>query len=176
LQFSPAIMFARACSGQRTLTLKSRPLIWVQVSATEEYTFCARAACTSALEHLLHRLSAQLQTLVQSAKGGNIDYHPAKLISQWTEMRGEAMHARTNAHPPLRDSPVVILVHGMVISSRWYMEPAAARIAPLCRTYAVDLPGYGKSYKPLHILNIPQLADVLTEWMERQEYRRPSGG
>jgi 2-hydroxy-6-oxonona-2,4-dienedioate hydrolase len=75
------------------------------------------------------------------------------------------MHARTNANAPSRDSPAVILVHGMVVSSR-YMEPALAHLAPLCKAYAIDVPGYGKSFKPPRILDVPQLANVLAEWMD----------
>ncbi|MGQ0751733.1 MAG: alpha/beta fold hydrolase [Betaproteobacteria bacterium] len=59
---------------------------------------------------------------------------------------------------------MVILVHGVVISSR-YMLPTAERLAPLCRVFAVDLPGYGKSFKPTVTLSIPELADALADWM-----------
>jgi len=52
----------------------------------------------------------------------------------------------------------------MVISSS-YMVPTAERLAPLSRVYAVDLPGYGKSYKPWPILRLPQLAEALAAWM-----------
>src|SRR3982751_3131372 len=60
---------------------------------------------------------------------------------------------------------MVILVHGMVISSR-YMVPTAERLAPLCDVYAVDLPGYGKSAKPARVLSLAELADALAAWMK----------
>jgi len=69
------------------------------------------------------------------------------------------MYARTNAPGAVPDALVIILVHGMVISSS-YMVPTAERLGLLSRVYAVDLPGYGKSYKPWPILRLPQLADA----------------
>ena len=73
------------------------------------------------------------------------------------------IHALTSAHAaPV--TPTVLLVHGLVISSR-YMVPTAVELARFCRVYAIDLPGYGKSYKPNRILNLSELADALAEWM-----------
>src|SRR5205814_1291352 len=62
-------------------------------------------------------------------------------------------------------APVVVLVHGMVISSS-YMVPTAERLVPFCRVFAPDLPGYGKSFKPRPILTVSQLADALAAWMD----------
>ena len=59
----------------------------------------------------------------------------------------------------------MVLVHGMVVSSR-YMVPTAERLAPLCNVYAVDLPGYGKSAKPAKVLSLAELADALAGWMQ----------
>jgi pimeloyl-ACP methyl ester carboxylesterase len=61
-------------------------------------------------------------------------------------------------------APTVVLVHGLVISSR-YMVPTAEQLAYLCRVYAVDLPGYGKSYEPKTVLSLSELADALAGWM-----------
>lgn len=90
---------------------------------------------------------------------------PAALQSLWTEVPDGVMHARTGANKPSPGTPIVVLVHGMNISSS-YMVPTAVRLAPLCKVYAVDLPGYGRSYKPWPILDLPQLADALAIWME----------
>lgn len=68
-----------------------------------------------------------------------------RLQSQYTIVNGLLMHARVSAEPP--DAPVVILVHGVVVSSS-YMMPTAELLAPNYRVYAPDLPGYGKSDKP----------------------------
>lgn len=79
-------------------------------------------------------------------------------------MPGGVIYARTNAPVATPAAPVIVLVHGMVISSS-YMVPTAERLAPLSRVYAVGLPGYGKSYKPWPILRLPQLAEALAAWM-----------
>nr|WP_024308983.1 alpha/beta hydrolase [Pseudomonas sp. P818] len=65
------------------------------------------------------------------------------------------------------DAPVVVLVHGLVISSR-YMEPLARALADNgYRVLAPDLPGYGESATgtPRRVLSVEQLADVLDLWL-----------
>ena len=88
----------------------------------------------------------------------------SKIISRWTKTSAGLIHSLTSSHgPPV--PPVVVLIHGLVISSR-YMVPTAEQLMQLCDVYAPDLPGYGKSYKPRRVLNLPELADALAEWME----------
>jgi pimeloyl-ACP methyl ester carboxylesterase len=65
----------------------------------------------------------------------------------------------------------VILIHGFVIASR-YMLPTARRLAPLCRVYAIDLPGYGWSDKPRSSFTLPELSDSLAEWMHTMSIQR----
>jgi hypothetical protein len=60
----------------------------------------------------------------------------------WVDTAAGVMHSRVGGDDQAR-TPVV-LVHGLVISSR-YMVPTALELAPLCPVYAVDLPGYGDS-------------------------------
>ncbi|MDQ5811309.1 MAG: alpha/beta hydrolase [Actinomycetota bacterium] len=59
---------------------------------------------------------------------------------------------------------MVVLVHGLVVSSR-YMVPAAERLAPHCRVFAPDLPGFGRSEKPPRVLDVAGLSDALSAWM-----------
>jgi 2-hydroxy-6-oxonona-2,4-dienedioate hydrolase len=59
----------------------------------------------------------------------------------------------------------VILVHGLVISSL-YMRPTAERLAPFVRVLAPDLPGFGRSVRPSHVLNMSELASALADWMK----------
>ena len=88
-----------------------------------------------------------------------------KLESRWTQIRWGVMHARV--HRQSVPGRRVILVHGLVISSR-YMEPTAEQLAALCDVYAVDLPGYGLSEKPPCVLSLSELADALSEWMKTE--------
>jgi pimeloyl-ACP methyl ester carboxylesterase len=61
---------------------------------------------------------------------------------------------------PLPAGLPVVLVHGMVISSR-YMERLAEVLGRYVPVLAPDLPGYGESTKPRHALSLPELADSL---------------
>jgi 2-hydroxy-6-oxonona-2,4-dienedioate hydrolase len=70
-------------------------------------------------------------------------------------------HLTTEAPP---GSPGVVLVHGFVVSGR-YMVPTMHALAPFCRVYTPDLPGWGKSTKPVHSLPITDLADILAAWV-----------
>jgi len=85
----------------------------------------------------------------------------------WTNTAAGVMHARAGGEG-LSGRPIV-LVHGMIISSR-YMVPTAIELAPLCPVYAVDLPGYGDSVKPRAILRLTELADALAGWMDAMRF------
>jgi 2-hydroxy-6-oxonona-2,4-dienedioate hydrolase len=87
-----------------------------------------------------------------------------RLESRWTLVDGQRLHARVSVYPVPAGSPPVVLVHGLLVSSR-YMLPTAVRLAPYYRVYALDLPGFGKSVKPTRVLNVPELADSLAAWM-----------
>ncbi len=87
-----------------------------------------------------------------------------KLESKWTIVNGLSIHTRVSVAPvPVEDSAIV-MVHGLVVSSR-YMVPTAIRLAPYYHVYALDLPGFGKSDKPSQVLNIAELSDFLADWM-----------
>jgi 2-hydroxy-6-oxonona-2,4-dienedioate hydrolase len=85
------------------------------------------------------------------------------LTRRWTETAAGTMHACAGGQ--WARGSAVVLVHGLVISSR-YMVPTALELAPLCAVYAVDLPGYGDSVKPRTILGLTELADALAAWMD----------
>ena len=74
------------------------------------------------------------------------------------------MHARVSVDSVPPGRPPVVLVHGLIVSSR-YLVPLAARLARDYPVYAPDLPGYGESAKPGRVLNVPELADALAAWM-----------
>src|ERR671934_2635743 len=87
----------------------------------------------------------------------------AALQDLWVATAQGRIYARAAWQHSARAANVV-LVHGLVISSR-YMVPTAKRLAPLCNVYAPDLPGYGRSAKPARILSLAELADALARWM-----------
>lgn len=79
-------------------------------------------------------------------------------------MGGLRTHARISEDPVFNGNPAVVLVHGLVVSSR-YMVPTAELLATHYRVYAPDLPGFGKSDKPPRVLNVAELSDSLAAWM-----------
>ncbi len=85
------------------------------------------------------------------------------LGSHWTDVSGVRIHARAGGEPT-SGYPVVVLLHGLSISSR-YMVPLAAEVAGWTRVYALDLPGFGLSDKPDAVLDIPAMADATAAWM-----------
>jgi len=96
---------------------------------------------------------------------GAIDEPMERVSSRWDLVEGLRIHTLASIGPREPDSPIVVLVHGLVVSSR-YLTPTAERLAPHCRVYAPDLPGFGRSTKPPQVLNLSQLADFLAAWME----------
>jgi pimeloyl-ACP methyl ester carboxylesterase len=74
------------------------------------------------------------------------------------------MHARVVANPLPANARPVVLVHGIGISSR-YWTPTAIRLASEFNVAAPDLPGFGRSDKPRHTLDVEELASWLARWM-----------
>ena len=72
-------------------------------------------------------------------------------------------HTNIDYSAPGKTRPVV-LVHGLGVSAD-YMLPTLVRLARDFKVLAPELPGFGKSDKPSHVLDIGELADVLAEWM-----------
>lgn len=86
------------------------------------------------------------------------------LQSSWTPVGPYRVHARVSEDEQGSRRRAVVLVHGLGVSSR-YMIPTAERLAPYCRVYAPDLPGFGRSCRPHQVLDVPQMADLLDGWM-----------
>lgn len=91
--------------------------------------------------------------------------HQQNLASQWVKVHGTSMHMRFSIHALSATAPTVVLVHGLSVSSR-YMVPTARYLAPFSHVYLPDLPGFGKSENPPHILTVPELADALANWVQ----------
>ena len=87
------------------------------------------------------------------------------LESIWTVVNGLRMHARSGVRQVAEEAPAIIFVHGLGVSGR-YMVPTAVQLALSHRVYIPDLPGFGKSEKPVQVLDIPGLADALAAWVK----------
>jgi 2-hydroxy-6-oxonona-2,4-dienedioate hydrolase len=85
-------------------------------------------------------------------------------VSRWSTVNGHRVHARASTTRVPGDRVPVILVHGQVVSSR-YMIPTLERLGVHHPVHAIDFPGYGRSGKPDRTLTLPELADVLAEWL-----------
>ncbi len=94
-----------------------------------------------------------------------------KLNSKWTMIRGWRLHARVSDTPDTRAQMPILLIHGLLISSR-YMVPTAQRLAQHYPVYALDMPGFGKSEGPSRTLTIDELADVIVDWMDAVQLPR----
>ena len=88
-----------------------------------------------------------------------------ELENVWTTVGGLCIYSRVSRVATQRSTTPVVLVHGFGISSSYFV-PTAERLATEFHVYAPDLPGHGRSDKPDHPLDIPQLADVLRDWMD----------
>jgi 2-hydroxy-6-oxonona-2,4-dienedioate hydrolase len=86
-----------------------------------------------------------------------------QLRSRWIRVEGVPVHARVSVDAICTGSLPVVLVHGIGVASR-FMVPIAQLLAPYHRVYAPDLPGFGKSGKPAHALNLIELTDALVGW------------
>ena len=84
--------------------------------------------------------------------------------SRWTKVGDLLMHARVSANPVPKESPRVVLVHGIGITSRYWI-PTLIRLGLDFHVAAPDLPGFGKSGKPERTQTLPELADWLAAWM-----------
>ncbi|MCY7288944.1 MAG: alpha/beta hydrolase [Cryobacterium sp.] len=95
---------------------------------------------------------------------------------------GYRMHARvstsvattptTSASVPAEanasEAPVAILVHGLAVSHRYFM-PTAALLSAHFDVRVVDLPGFGLSDHPTHVLNVQEHAQALAAWMDNNK-------
>src|SRR5689334_4843817 len=81
----------------------------------------------------------------------------------WPRVHGLWIHTRKSSQ--LRHgAPSIVLVHGLGVSADC-MLPTLIRLAPHFNVWAPELPGFGLSDKPAHVLDIHELADFLAAWV-----------
>lgn len=88
-----------------------------------------------------------------------------RLESKRVVANGHTIHYKASKDAQTSNKPVIILIHGLVVSCR-YLLPTAQQLAQDYAVYVPDFPGYGWSSKPRHTLNMEELADVLAAWMD----------
>jgi pimeloyl-ACP methyl ester carboxylesterase len=92
--------------------------------------------------------------------------HAVSFLTTHTSVRGVPVRAKVS--PQARTAcESLVLVHGLGLS-HWYMMPTAEQLAEagVANIYVPDLPGFGDSGHPRHVLDVTGLADALAEWME----------
>jgi 2-hydroxy-6-oxonona-2,4-dienedioate hydrolase len=92
--------------------------------------------------------------------------------SEWTEIPGVRIHARRVLGAAPAGAAEVVLLHGLVVSSR-YMLPLASQLADRHDVHAPDLPGFGLSPAADIPAQIEPLADVLVTWLAERGLERP---
>ena len=95
--------------------------------------------------------------------------HP--LARRWLTLDGLRLHYREGGRAGDRLPPVV-MVHGLVVSSR-YLLPTAALLAPHLRVLVPDLPGFGRSEGPRPALDVAGLAAHLGRWLDALAVEAP---
>jgi 2-hydroxy-6-oxonona-2,4-dienedioate hydrolase len=97
--------------------------------------------------------------------GRRIVSDPSPLLrSTVVPVNGLSIHTLVSTPAVPADAPPVVLVHGLALSGQ-YMVPVAEVLALHYPIYIPDLPGFGDSDKPAHVLDVPGLADWLAAWM-----------
>lgn len=90
------------------------------------------------------------------------------LDSRWYEVGGLRLHVRAGG-----TGSAVVLVHGYGVSGR-YMLPLARMLVGRNAVFVPDLPGHGRSERPLKAPDIGDLAEALGCWLDAAELERPA--
>lgn len=87
------------------------------------------------------------------------------LQEQWTICAGLPVHFWTSRNAEYPDGLTLIHLHGFGISGS-YLLPTADILATDYRTFVPDLPGYGRSIHPEHVLSISELGESVVNFMD----------
>jgi 2-hydroxy-6-oxonona-2,4-dienedioate hydrolase len=94
---------------------------------------------------------------------------PVRLGGRYRTVFGRRLYERYAERP---GAPVVVLVHGVGVSSR-YLLPTAGRLADGCSVHVPDLLGFGRSARLPGRPTVARLADVLHAWLDAAGLERP---
>jgi len=96
------------------------------------------------------------------------NHNHQRLESKWLDLEDQSLHFLFVASRASQKSTPVVLICGLGVSSN-YMISAALELSQDSDVYCPDLPGFGKSSKPSHTLNIPELSGALSEFLKKSE-------
>jgi pimeloyl-ACP methyl ester carboxylesterase len=85
------------------------------------------------------------------------------LAEHWTRVDGVDIFYRESPAPT--NAPVMMHVHGFGLSGR-YLLPTAERLRDEFHTLVPDLPGFGRSGKPIKSLDVPELAHAAASFLD----------
>ena len=85
----------------------------------------------------------------------------ASLPSHWVMVDGWRMHYRAAG----RGRQSLVFVHGLTVSGNYLLQTAAELLDDFT-VYVPELPGFGGSAKPRHVLDISEMAETLRAWMD----------
>lgn len=89
---------------------------------------------------------------------------PASALAEhWTTIDGVDYFYRESPSPP--DAPVMMHLHGFGLSGR-YLLPTAELLRHEFHTLVPDLPGFGRSGKPVDPLDVPDLAHAAARFLD----------
>lgn len=101
---------------------------------------------------------------VARRKPRKLPKRPASALAErWTVIDGLDFFFRESQNPP--DAPAMIHLHGFGLSGR-YLLPTAELLQNDFHTLVPDLPGFGRSIKPAHPLDVPGLAHAALKFMD----------
>lgn len=71
------------------------------------------------------------------------------------------------------DAPPLVLIHGIGGNVNWWQENIPD-FSQHFRTYALDLPGFGYSWRPKHRLSIESQAEFVKSWLDLTDLQKVS--
>ena len=121
-----------------------------------------------AISRLGRRTSAALPADPTGSRARRLPKRPASSLAEhWTRVDGVDVFYRESPHPPT-DTPAMMHLHGFGLSGR-YLLPTAERLAGDFHTLVPDLPGFGRSGKPLRPLDVPDLAHAAARFLDDRQ-------
>ncbi len=98
------------------------------------------------------------------ARERKLPRHPASALAErWTSVDGIDIFYRESEVPP--DARVMMHLHGFGLSGR-YLLPTAELLKDEFHTFVPDLPGFGRSGKPPHPLDVVDLAHAAARFLD----------